>query len=375
MTRFFSELVLSAGEDGTLEPFAEELPEPIVRPPSGRTARRRARRRLRREPAAPPRHLGSAPVPSVRREPPLPQLARPARLVVTVVDGDRNLRVGRAAVRLWGRSARTDASGVAEIVVPRRQGLNVTVGARGFSTRTVWEDFLALTEGDVARLPARSPVADVRRDRDTRADAVAHSPAAAVSNRLEPRARQPDRVPGGRRRRRRVHRQRTRDDSRDLDADREGAVAARHAARTRWRPRPLSSDRELVYHTMDGHVIVLDRATGRQLWETSFGSPIESSPIVQHGIDYFGAWNGRLYALDLRTHRLRWTRSLGAKITSSAAIADGRLFIGDYGGRALGVLASHRRDALGPLRERAHLRHACGARTAACSCRPRPAAR
>jgi carbamoyl-phosphate synthase large subunit len=32
MTRFFSELVLSAGEDGTLEPFAEELPEPIVEP-------------------------------------------------------------------------------------------------------------------------------------------------------------------------------------------------------------------------------------------------------------------------------------------------------------------------------------------------------
>src|SRR4051794_6197235 len=29
MTRFFSELVLSAGPDGTLEPFAEELPEPI----------------------------------------------------------------------------------------------------------------------------------------------------------------------------------------------------------------------------------------------------------------------------------------------------------------------------------------------------------
>src|SRR6266404_7590754 len=33
MTRFFSELVLSAGEDGTFEPFAEELPESIV-PPS-----------------------------------------------------------------------------------------------------------------------------------------------------------------------------------------------------------------------------------------------------------------------------------------------------------------------------------------------------
>jgi len=30
MTRFFSELVLLAGDDGTLEPFAEELPEPLV---------------------------------------------------------------------------------------------------------------------------------------------------------------------------------------------------------------------------------------------------------------------------------------------------------------------------------------------------------
>jgi carbamoyl-phosphate synthase large subunit len=32
MTRFFSELVLSAGSGGTLEPFAEELPEPVAEP-------------------------------------------------------------------------------------------------------------------------------------------------------------------------------------------------------------------------------------------------------------------------------------------------------------------------------------------------------
>jgi carbamoyl-phosphate synthase large subunit len=34
MTRFFSELVLRAGDDATLEPFAEELPEPVVSEPS-----------------------------------------------------------------------------------------------------------------------------------------------------------------------------------------------------------------------------------------------------------------------------------------------------------------------------------------------------
>jgi carbamoyl-phosphate synthase large subunit len=32
MTRFFGELVLTSGPDGTLEPFAEELPEPITEP-------------------------------------------------------------------------------------------------------------------------------------------------------------------------------------------------------------------------------------------------------------------------------------------------------------------------------------------------------
>jgi outer membrane protein assembly factor BamB len=96
---------------------------------------------------------------------------------------------------------------------------------------------------------------------------------------------------------------------------------------------PAVVGRDLVYHTMDGHVYVLDRATGRLRWHRYVGSPIESSPIVRRGVDYFGAWNGGVYALDLRTRRFRWTRWLGAKITSSAAIFGGRLFIGDYGGR------------------------------------------
>ena len=33
MTRFFSDLCLTAGPDGSLEPFAEELPEPIASEP------------------------------------------------------------------------------------------------------------------------------------------------------------------------------------------------------------------------------------------------------------------------------------------------------------------------------------------------------
>jgi carbamoyl-phosphate synthase large subunit len=33
MTRFFSDLCLTAGPDGTLEPFAEELPQPVASEP------------------------------------------------------------------------------------------------------------------------------------------------------------------------------------------------------------------------------------------------------------------------------------------------------------------------------------------------------
>jgi hypothetical protein len=30
MTRFFSHLTLTAAEDGSLEPFSEDLPEPVI---------------------------------------------------------------------------------------------------------------------------------------------------------------------------------------------------------------------------------------------------------------------------------------------------------------------------------------------------------
>ena len=113
---------------------------------------------------------------------------------------------------------------------------------------------------------------------------------------------------------------------------------------------PAVVGNELVYHSMDGHVFVLDRAIGHAALALHVGSPIESSPIVRHGIDYFGAWNGRLYALDLRTHRLRWSRSLGAKITSSAAIADGTLYIGDYARPRLGALAARAAGRAGSAR-------------------------
>ena len=100
----------------------------------------------------------------------------------------------------------------------------------------------------------------------------------------------------------------------------------------------------LVVHGMEGNVWVLDRATGRPVWRYHVGSPIESSPVVRDGVDYFGAWNGNVYAVDLRKRKLRWTFGAGYKITSSAALAGGTLFIGDYGGRLFALSTANGRE-------------------------------
>jgi outer membrane protein assembly factor BamB len=100
----------------------------------------------------------------------------------------------------------------------------------------------------------------------------------------------------------------------------------------------------LVVHGMDGVVRVLARSNGRLLAQFAAGSPIESSPVVRDGIDYFGTWNGRVYALDLRRMRVRWTFTSGCKLTSSVAIAGGTVYIGDYCGRLLALLRTTGRE-------------------------------
>ena len=97
---------------------------------------------------------------------------------------------------------------------------------------------------------------------------------------------------------------------------------------------------ELIVHGMEGTVWALDRRNGRVLWHRWIGSPIESSPITWHGVDYFGAWNGNVYAVDLHTHRVRWVYRSGAKITSSAARVGNTVYIGNYSSRLLALSAT-----------------------------------
>ena len=96
----------------------------------------------------------------------------------------------------------------------------------------------------------------------------------------------------------------------------------------------------LVAHSKSGRVLVLDRANGHLLWSWTASGQIESSPVVEHGIDYLGDWAGDVYALDLKTHKVKWDYHDGCKITASATISGGTLYIGDYCGRIVALRRS-----------------------------------
>jgi outer membrane protein assembly factor BamB len=270
------------------------------------------------------------------------QAAKPrstrARLVITVVNGDTNRRVHRAVVGVARRRDRTDAHGVAEIVVRRRAPLNVTVRAGGYNPKTVRMPFHLRRKVTVRiyRKALQWPVFGVDTGRTQAQSEIAVRPpfklvwSRGIGSLIEFPAVVSDGVA--------------------YIGNYRGTIYAisMRFGKTIWKYDPPGGKMasspavvgdELVVHGMDGIVRVLDRQRGRLLRRIAIGSPIESSPVVRNGIDYFGAWNGTVYALDLRTGRLRWTHRAGAKITSSVALARGTVFVGDYGGRILALSA------------------------------------
>ena len=270
-------------------------------------------------------HHAAAPKPARRLA-----TLRPAKLVVTVVDGDRSTRVRGATVRLWRRAARTNRLGAVVIRVPDRKSMYVTVDARGYGDRTLFEPFVRfrLVTVRIYRSNLQWPMYGAT---FSRAQSQAHI-------HLRPPFKTVWYVPlGGL-----VEFPAVVDNGVAYIGNRGGVVyaIAMRSGHVLWRHRTnavmassLAIDgTELVHHSMGGRVSLLARKNGTVRWSYNVGSAIESSPIVRRGIDYFGTWDGRLVALDLRTHRIRWTRELGAKITSSVSIAGGTLYVGDYAG-------------------------------------------
>jgi outer membrane protein assembly factor BamB len=274
--------------------------------------------------------------PVVRTLPPPKPSA--TNVLVTVIDGDTHARVRGARVVIGRRGEYANVRGLASLTIKRRAALPVRVSKPGYGTRIV-------------RMPFR-----LRREVTIRLyrDALQWTMYGANPRRTQAhpdiKVRPPFKVVWSRGVGALVEFPAVIADGVAYVANYKGHVYAldMRNGKVVWRfkPRrgkmassPAIVGEDLVVHGMDGIVRVLDRRTGRQRWHVRIGSPIESSPVVRGGLDYFGAWNGRIYALDLQRRKLRWTARSGYKITSSAAIAGPTLYIGDYGGRLLALSA------------------------------------
>ena len=258
---------------------------------------------------------------------PLPRV----RLVVEVVDGDTGEPVLAAQVRIGGRPRIAGAGGRAYARVLAARSLRVVVTARGFERRVMALPF------DRAR---KQRVLMYRQAAQWRMyGAGAGRTQAQRAIRLRP----PFRVVWSRGLGSLLEFPAVVSEGVAYIAGFDGVVHALSMAdgAELWRHTPTDGKSAsspavwgdlLVVHDMRGHVTVLDRATGAVQRRVDVGSPVESSPLVLDGSDYFGTWDGRIVALDLRSGRTRWSVSTGQKITASAAVADGLLVIGDYGG-------------------------------------------
>jgi outer membrane protein assembly factor BamB len=260
------------------------------------------------------------------------------KALVTVVDGDTHRRLRGARVVIGRRGDYANARGLARVAIKRRAALEVRVSKPGYGTRTV-------------RMPfARKREVTVRLYRDALQWTMFGAGPRRTNAHPEIGIRPPFRVVWSRGIGSLIEFPAVVSEGVAFIGNFRGTIYAIEMRRGKlvWRydppggkmaSSPAVVGRNVVVHGMDGVVRVLDRRNGRLRWQFRVGSPIESSPVVRNGVDYFGAWNGRVYALDLRRRRLRWVRGTGAKITSSAALAKGTLYIGNYAGRLIALRA------------------------------------
>jgi outer membrane protein assembly factor BamB len=262
----------------------------------------------------------------------------PTRVVVTVVDGDTHRRVRGARVVIGRRGDYANKRGSAELWIKRRTALPVRVSAPGYRQKTVRLPFRTKRHVTVRlyKTALQWPMFGANARRTSAQTSIAIRPpfkvvwSRGLGSLIEFPAVVSDGVAYIGNYKGTVYAVSMRDGKLAWKYDPPGGKMA---------SSPAVVGESVVAHGMDGVVRVLDRRNGRLRWSFDVGSPIESSPVVRNGLDYFGAWNGRVYALDLERRRLRWSYRSGAKITSSAALAGRTLYIGDYGGRLLALNA------------------------------------
>jgi outer membrane protein assembly factor BamB len=92
-----------------------------------------------------------------------------------------------------------------------------------------------------------------------------------------------------------------------------------------------------VYHRgrvyfayLDGDLVAVDAATGKQVWERNLHSHLESSPLAVGGTLYLGDDKTNLVAVGAADGEIRWQFNSPGAIKASPSYHDGRVYVADY---------------------------------------------
>ncbi len=125
-----------------------------------------------------------------------------------------------------------------------------------------------------------------------------------------------------------------------------GVVALDRDGSERWRwsgtlepGGGLALGAHLYVPDRGGHLVALDRATGRVVWDVEAFGPFVTRPIVAGSFVYAANGDGNLYAIDAADGGVAWTLPLGAPPSADPVLAPGLLVVPLADGRvaAFGV--------------------------------------
>jgi outer membrane protein assembly factor BamB len=94
----------------------------------------------------------------------------------------------------------------------------------------------------------------------------------------------------------------------------------------------------------NGQFVAMSMKNGDIKWKVPIPAGTESSPLVSHGIVYFGdsgASDGMMYALSAKTGRLIWKFPTDGAVKGGPSLAGGKLFFGNYAGQLFAVNAKN----------------------------------
>ncbi len=95
---------------------------------------------------------------------------------------------------------------------------------------------------------------------------------------------------------------------------------------------PVHHQGKVFFAYVDGNLVAVDAATGKQAWKRNLHSHLESSPMATGGMLYIGSDKTNVIALRASDGAIRWQFNSPGPIRASPTYHDGRVYVADYEG-------------------------------------------